>query len=127
MTDQLQADRDEIAEMCGWKRWNEEGDGIDHDDAQGWYRRSKTLVDPDHPIPACLNFVSRVWPEGLSWWRSDGRWSGGRKYVSLVLRIIDSGDELADRMTLLLKVLKWLRDNERPAFDAACEKIRKEI
>jgi hypothetical protein len=30
-------------------------------------------------------------------------------------------------MTLLLKVLKWLRDNDRPAFDAACAKIRKEI
>ena len=38
-----------------------------------------------------------------------------------------TGDERTDRMTLLLKVLVWLRDNDRPAFDAACEKIRKGI
>lgn len=121
MGDQLQAVRDEIAEMCGYRFIVDREMG-----PVGWELRGGAFFG-HHPIPACLNFVSRVWPEGLSWWRSDGRWSGGRKYVSLVLRIIDSGDELADRMTLLLKVLKWLRDNERPAFDAACEKIRKEI
>lgn len=145
MTDQLQADRDEIAEMCGWKRWNEEGDGIDHDDASGWYRRSKTLVDPEHPIPASLDFVSRVWPEGVTWRREweyyeetdDGEdYTGHFKWYATtrigtdekrnIVGLGDSGDELTDRMTLLLKVLVWLRDNDRLAFDAACEKIRKE-
>ena len=45
---------------------------------------------------------------------------------SSIATVSDSGDELSDRMTLLLKVLVWLRDNDRLAFDAACEKIRKE-
>ena len=115
MPDQLTTARDEIAEMCGFHK---------HPNL-GWCRDTTPISD-ECPIPACLNFVSRVWPDGWKWWRSDGRWSSGRTYVSLVLRIIDSGDELTDRMTLLLKVLHWLRDNDRPAFDAACEKIRKE-
>ena len=29
-------------------------------------------------------------------------------------------------MCKLLDALVWLRDHDRPAFDAACEKIRKE-
>lgn len=66
MPDQLTEARDQIAEMCGWKRCREEGDGIDHDDASGWYRRSKTLVDPGHPIPASLDFVSRAVAEVVS-------------------------------------------------------------
>ena len=119
MPDQLQAARDEIAEMCGYEY-----------DGDLWFHDSDTKRDnpiQPHPIPACLNFVSRVWPGGWSWWRSEGRWSSGKTYVSLVLRIIDTGDELTDRMTLLLRSLKWLRDHDRPAFDAACKKIRKEI
>ena len=121
MPDQLQAARDDIAEMCGYRFIVDREMG-----PVGWELRGGALFG-HHPIPACLNFVSRVWPDGWSWWRSEGRWSSGRKYMSLVIRIIDSGDELTDRMTLLLRSLKWLRDNDRSAFDAACEKIRKEI
>ena len=58
-------------------------------------------------------------------WYATIRIGTGEKQNVVGLR--DSNDELADRMTLLCDVLKWLRDNDRPAFDAACEKIRKEI
>lgn len=46
---------------------------------------------------------------------------------ALVERIADSYNALADRMTLLLKILEWLKANDPPAFAAAVEKIRKEI
>ena len=129
MTDQLQAARDEIAEMCGWKR-------VDYiDDPPGivrtaWCHELSEVLD-HHPIPACLNFVSRVWPDGWDWVRDvneDGayRWVSFGTHAGIVSISTMDSDELTDRMTLLLKVLHWLRDNDRPAFGAACEKIRKE-
>ena len=123
MPDQLTEVRDQIAEMLGWSITD--APTLQHNPPAVVWRKGDKLSWV-HPIPDSLDFVSRVWPDGWEWWRSEGRWTSGRMYVSLVLRIIDTGDELTDRMTLLLKVLHWLRDNDRPAFDAACEKIRKE-
>ena len=120
MPDQLTTARDEIAEMCGFHK---------HPNL-GWCRDTTPISD-DCPIPACLNFVSRVWPERWDWVRDvneDGayRWVSFGTHAGIVSISTMDSDELTDRMTLLLKVLHWLRDNDRPAFDAACEKIRKE-
>ena len=118
MTDQLQAARDEIAEMCGWKR-------VDYiDDPPGivrtaWCHELSEVLD-HHPIPACLNFVSRVWPD-----------EPYRTEVSDMMPdfygISTHDARLEYWMCKLLDALVWLRDNDRPVFDAACEKIRKEI
>ena len=121
MPDQLTTARDQIAEMCGFHK---------HPNL-GWCRDTTPISD-DCPIPACLNFVSRVWPERWDWVRDvneDGayRWVSFGTHAGIVSISTMDSDELTDRMTLLLKVLHWLRDNDRPAFDAACEKIRKEI
>ena len=124
MSDQLQAARDQIAEMCGYKCDRSAG---------MWFTPSIAGVRmvacylPYNPIPASLDFVSRVWPDRWEWWRFDGTWSSSITHESIVLRTIDTNDELANRMSLLRGVLRWLRDNDRPAFDAACEKIRNEI
>ena len=120
MPDQLTTARDQIAEMCGFHK---------HPNL-GWGRDTTTISD-DCPIPACLNFVSRVWPERWDWVRDvneDGayRWVSFGTHAGIVSISTMDSDELTDRMTLLLKVLHWLRDNDRPAFGAACEKIRKE-
>ena len=120
MPDQLTEARDQIAEMCGFHK---------HPNL-GWCRDTTPISD-DCPIPACLNFVSRVWPERWDWVRDvneDGayRWVSFGTHAGIVSISTMDSDELTDRMTLLLKVLHWLRDNDRPAFDAACEKIRKE-
>ena len=130
MSDPLTQARDRIAELCGWKRWHVKGDGIDHEDASGWYRRSKTLADPKHPIPASLDFVSRVWPEGVTWdkvysehdWKVD--W-GAYGYKNSWLSEYD--DELTARLELLAQALVWIEEYDPPAFAAAVEKIRKEI
>ena len=121
MPDQLTTARDQIAEMCGFHK---------HPNL-GWCRDTTPISD-DCPIPACLNFVSRVWPERWDWVRDvneDGayRWVSFGTHAGIVSISTMDSDELTDRMTLLLKVLHWLRDNDRPAFDAACKKIRKEI
>lgn len=126
MPDQLTTARDQIAEMCGLNRI----DGEWH-----WHGFDVRPDDHIHPIPACLNFVSRVWPDVVRWnkhtyWKGGGRWGAltmskeddiGFEFVCVSV----THDELTDRMTLLHKVLVWLRDNDRPAFDTACEKIRK--
>lgn len=125
MSDQLQAVRDEIAEMCGYRFIVDREMG-----PVGWELRGGAFFG-HHPIPACLNFVSRVWPDGWVWCRGwpSVVWATCRSNDAILhgVHLQDTDDELTDRMTLLLKVLKWLRDNDRPAFDAACEKIRKEI
>jgi len=127
MPDQLTEARDQIAEMCGYEY-----------DGDLWFHDSDTERDnplQPHPIPASLDFVSRVWPEGWDWWKeahdeySISRYGCrclGRSSTPHSEFMLVTGDERTDRMTLLLKVLAWLRDNDRPAFDAACEKIRKE-
>ena len=119
MPDQLTEARDQIAEMCGYEY-----------DGDLWFHDSDTERDnplQPHPIPASLDFVSRVWPQRFYWQRSPFSWSALEINRKTTIRASKTSDELADRMTLLLKVLVWLRDNDRPAFDAACEKIRKEI
>ena len=121
MSDQLQAARDQIAEMCGWKYEGPETNCWVHA-ASGTETRWG-----HHPIPDSLDFVSRVWPQRFYWQRSPFSWSALEINRKTTIRASKTSDELADRMTLLLKVLVWLRDNDRPAFDAACEKIRKEI
>ena len=128
MPDQLTEARDQIAEMCGWIKKSSDSDGVVR-----WFHPDSYSTGPveygdrSHPIPACLNFVSRVWPQRFYWQRSPFSWSALEINRKTTIRASKTSDELADRMTLLLKVLVWLRDNDRPAFDAACEKIRKEI
>ena len=132
MSDQLTTASDQIAEMCGYKC--DRPAGI-------WFTppiagvRMVACYLPHNPIPACLNFVSRVWPDGWEWWKEahdDATISRygcrclGRSSIPHSEFMLVTGDELTDRMTLLLKILRWLRDHDRPAFDVACEKIRKE-
>ena len=142
MADQLQAARDEIAEMCGYRFIVDREMG-----PVGWELHGGAFVG-DHPIPASLDFVSLVWPDGWgyevvrssSWntesgdvdnrvgheshafrFHSDGDWE-----IAAITICIDSS-EVDCRMRCFAGLIKWLRDNDRPAFDAACEKIRKEI
>ena len=109
MPDQLTTARDEIAEMCGFHK---------HPNL-GWCRDTTPISD-ECPIPACLNFVSRVWPD-----------EPYRTEVSDMMPdfygISTHDARLEYWMCKLLDALVWLRDNDRPVFDAACEKIRKEI
>ena len=109
MPDQLTTARDQIAEMCGFHK---------HPNL-GWCRDTTPISD-DCPIPACLNFVSRVWPD-----------EPYRTEVSDMMPdlygISTHDARLEYWMCKLLDALVWLRDNDRPVFDAACEKIRKEI
>ena len=131
MTDQLTEARDQIAEMCGWSIADTPAQ--DGDPPRKIWKRGVSLRW-DHPIPASLDFVSRVWLDGWVWCKTAR--GSSREYGAGRLTIAGLGDwcvfveggssELTDRMTLLLKVLVWLRDNDRPAFDAACKKIRKE-
>ena len=124
MPDQLTTARDQIAEMCGWSIADTPAQ--DGDPPRKIWKRG-VLLRWDHPIPACLNFVSRAWPGRFYWPRSPFSWSALEINRKTTIRASKTNDELADRMTLLLKVLVWLRDNDRPAFAAACEKIRKEV
>lgn len=121
MPDQLTQTRDEIAEMCGFHK---------HPNL-GWCRDTTPISD-DCPIPACLNFVSRVWPDGWKWSYGSTpehgwRWTAQNKYSHVTIEMDMSDRELVDRLSLLVLVLEWLQAHDRPAFEAACEKIRKEI
>lgn len=109
--------RDRIAEMAGCKRTI-------------WFwgmstNRSLTLRS-SHPIPPSLDWLVRVWPEGWEWTQYWGDW---KAYVAFgqTLDVDGTNDELTDRMSLLLKVLDWLKSNDLPAFTDAIEKIRKEV
>lgn len=134
MSDPLTQARDRIAELCGWYRWE---DVNEFGQQTGWIRDGRQLIDPSHPIPACLNFVSRVWPEWWRW-RRDYEHPWDDQHLTRFFWVVwqdtawsvcidDTGDELADRMTLLADVLAWLQSNDPSAFAAAIEKIRKEI
>ncbi len=85
-------------------------------------------ADPTHPIPNTIDFIAAVWPEGWQW----DRHSGTCRYAALApghslwtIAFLWSGNELADRMSLYAKVLEWLREHDRPAFDAAVAKARR--
>ena len=117
MPDQLTTARDQIAEMCGYKCDRSAG---------MWFTPSIAGVRmvacylPYNPIHASLDFVSRVWPD-----------EPYRTEVSDMMPdfygISTHDARLEYWMCKLLDALVWLRDNDRPVFDAACEKIRKEI
>ncbi len=114
--------RDTIAELLGWKR-----------EYQWWRHPTIDCVVNAHPIPNTIDFIAAVWPEGVRWFKA-GHTGHGTVYfarigknLSVVIRIADTGNELANRMSLYAQVLEWLRDNDRPAFDAAVEKARRAI
>lgn len=131
MTDQLTTARDQIAEMCGIVLIRKS-----HTESQPRHPRTWVIPDvrawcePDHPIPACLNFVSRVWPDGWKWSYGSTpehgwRWTAQNKYSHVTIEMDMSDRELVDRLSLLVLVLEWLQAHDRPAFVAACEKVRK--
>ena len=112
MPDQLTTARDQIAEMCGWVR-------IDYfDDPPGvvrttWGHELSDSLDR-HPIPDSLDFVSRVWLD--------------ERYLFPDMReSVNHEDRVLSAFIHLLDILKSMRRVNRPAFDAACEKVRKEI
>ena len=109
MPDQLTTARDEIAEMCGFHK---------HPNL-GWCRDTTPISD-ECPIPACLNFVSRVWPD-------EPYHTDVSDMMPEFYGISTHEARLEYWMSRLRDAFAWLRDNDRPAFDAACEKIRKEI
>ena len=109
--------RDKIAEMMGWKR-----------EYQWWRHPTIDYVINAHPIPNSLDFISRAWPDGTAWWKDGSEEefvATARSSVGIIASEPHTGDELADRMALLAKALEWLRDNDRPAFDAAIAKARR--
>ena len=109
MTDQLTTARDQIAEMCGWKYEGPETNCWVHA-ASGTETRWG-----HHPVPDSLDFVSRA---------TSGHW----QYALFPYGIYgtDHNERLLVAFTTWAMYLRNLRDNDRPAFDAACEKIRKE-
>ena len=127
MSDPLTQARDRIAELCGYVCKFDER------------RYDETWCDGDvlldaHPIPACLNFVSKVWPDG--WTMIVHRSYCGittaaaydDKNVHYSNRlVVEHTDQITAEMILLVKVLDHLQSNDPPAFAAAVEKIRKEI
>lgn len=75
-------------------------------------------ADPKHPIPNTLDFVSEAWPDECSNPNVTGRPPdvyGLRSHEDRLERFFDA----------YLQALVWLRDNDRPAFDAAVEKARR--
>jgi len=144
MSDPLTQARDRIAELCGWKPMEmfDDPPGI----TRVWWLHQISPTRTAHPIPACLNWVSKVWPDGVAWRRvweyydeADDYedYTGYLKWYATirigtdeklnVSGLRDSGDELTDRMTLLAGVLAWLQSNDPPAFAAVVERIKKEI
>lgn len=108
MPDQLTTARDQIAEMCGFHK---------HPNL-GWCRDTKPVSD-ECPIPASLDFVSRVWPD-------EPYHTDVSNKIPDFYGIETHEARLEYWTTSLRDALQWLRDNDRPAFAAACEKIRKE-
>lgn len=115
MSDQLQAVRDDIAEMCGWSITDTPTQ--DGDPPRKIWRRGR-LLRWEHPIPTSLDFVSRVWPDGYG----DGPW----RFPDLWDAKTHSQRVLTALMHLRER-LNWMQEDDRRAFDAACAKIRKEI
>ena len=121
MPDQLQAARDEIAEMCGWMQQQYATPRLDveggvYASRQRWFMCGCIFCggDDDHPIPDSLDFVSRVWPD--------------ERYLFPDMReSATHEDRVLSAFIDLLDILKSMRRVNRPAFDAACEKVRKEI
>jgi len=125
--------RNAMAEMAGWSCTS---DNI-------WYRNEKgpestksvragLLPNMGHPIPASLDWLVKAWPDDFGWAASPLQWRTWRG-DTLGPDVERTGaydqpnryNELLDRFTLLYKVAEWLRDNDRPAFDALMEKWRK--
>ena len=126
--------RDRIAEMVvGWKPPINRGSRlVQEDNKRPTAVYFETFQDgPQHgpnPIPASLDFVSAAWPDGVNWWKnSDNRdWMATSKRLrECIAFTTDTGSALADFTELLARTLEWLRDNDPPAFAAACEKVRK--
>lgn len=124
--------RDAMAEMVGWSRtldniWyrNEEGPASTN------AVRAGLLPNMGHPIPASLDWLVRAWPEGWSWYRgwSPNCWTAqldGRSVIS-GLHVSDANDVSLGLYTLLLKVVEWLRENDKPAFEAWVKKVMEMI
>lgn len=111
--------RDAMAEMVGWRRWE---DYTDFGQKTGWAIDHRQFIDPSHPIPASLDWLVLAWPEGWSWYRgwSPNCWTAqlnGRPVIS-GLHVSDANDVSLGLFTLLLKVAEWLRDNDPPAYEA---------
>jgi hypothetical protein len=109
--------RDTISEMLEWEPYPPGGP-----DSWMWYPDDSDIpwVSSHHPIPNTIDFISAAWPDGCIW-RRDCGWISRRPdhYAS------DSGNELADRQALYMRVMQDRRDNDRPAFDAAVAKARR--
>ena len=108
MPDQLTTARDQIAEMCGWK--------YEGPETNCWVHAASGIETRwgHHPIPDSLDFVSRVWLD--------------ERYLFPDMReSVNHEDRVLSAFIHLLDILKSMRRVNRPAFDAACEKIRKEI
>jgi predicted choloylglycine hydrolase len=77
----------------GWQRWTENADWTDW---RSWLRKV-----------AATDWASAPWPS-TPWEQPGGTWEGG---VSLTLRAVDDGDELAEHLTASWPAFRrWWRD-----------------
>ena len=117
--------RDRIAEMVGYTPV-----------ATIWLSDSGSRLF--HPIPSTLDFAAAAWNCLEGWeWKKKFKWDQQRERTIVVWAASDGGrghehvpdthNELTDRLTLLIKVLDWLKANDEPAFNTSIEKIRKVI
>lgn len=95
--------RDWCAEDDGWLRIDQ-AERISHDEWWKWTINAahggKTWCM--HPHPPTLDGAAKAMPEGWTWDRYRGRWSGYKRIYGLlrIVRTPDTGDEIADRYLL---------------------------
>lgn len=100
--------RDELARLMGYTRHEPPGGGDPY-----WTHESSRDAIYVHPIDLTLDFIAGAMKEtGWVWWRKprgDGQllWfarCGTPGYGQVELTVPDTGDEIADRLRLVVKV-----------------------
>jgi len=125
--------RDRIAEMVGITTHTLD-DGL-NPPMPYWKLPSEDMTST-HPIPPTLDFAAAAWNclEGWEWfrthtlnWYAFGSLPSSDPYDFIGIDVDSTRNERTDRLTLLIKVLDWLKANDEPAYTTAIEKIRKVI
>lgn len=120
--------RDELAEILGWEYhdWVEARDAYRY---ACWASSDGLKRQETHPIPdRDLNFIARVWEavesledKNYKWTRDNWQdfYVGGSAYAR------GTGDFYADWSLLLLKTLRWLEANDKPALAAVRKAVNR--
>lgn len=95
--------------LAGEDGWQHEPPVVNDDGAVagGWWKwvslstlKARTwCINPPHPHPPTLDGAAAALPEGWDWWKVTAEWAAQAAHTPMI-RIPDSGDEIADRYRL---------------------------